>query len=181
MAQAFIGEIRAFPYAFAPEDWLICDGALLQQDHYPALFSVIGTYYGHRSLTDFRLPNLVGTVGIGFGRGSAGLTPRDLGATVGDAKAGLSINQMPAHQHQVNARFSVAASDLVPSPLPGLPFSRTFNQLNYSNAQFTPWNEGNGLAAATIGTAGGGQAHENRQPYVAITFCICILGEFPYH
>ena len=31
----------------------------------------------------------------------------------------------------------------------------------------------------TASTTGGGQAHENRQPYLAMTFCIALQGIFP--
>ena len=39
---AFIGEIRLFPYNFVPQDWAICDGTALNIQQNPALFSVIG-------------------------------------------------------------------------------------------------------------------------------------------
>ena len=35
------------------------------------------------------------------------------------------------------------------------------------------------LSPLTIGSAGGGQAHENRQPMLAVNFCIALQGEFP--
>jgi microcystin-dependent protein len=30
-----------------------------------------------------------------------------------------------------------------------------------------------------IGIAGGDQSHENRQPFLALNFCICLSGIFP--
>jgi len=35
------------------------------------------------------------------------------------------------------------------------------------------------LAASTIGSAGGGQPHENMAPFVVITFIIALQGIFP--
>ena len=32
---------------------------------------------------------------------------------------------------------------------------------------------------APIGAVGGGQLHDNHQPYLALTYCICITGVFP--
>jgi microcystin-dependent protein len=31
----------------------------------------------------------------------------------------------------------------------------------------------------TTASAGGGQAHDNRQPYLALTYCIALQGVFP--
>jgi len=31
----------------------------------------------------------------------------------------------------------------------------------------------------TTGSTGGGQAHENRQPFLALTYCIALQGVFP--
>jgi microcystin-dependent protein len=35
------------------------------------------------------------------------------------------------------------------------------------------------MAASAIGVAGSGAAHENRQPYLGLTFCIALQGIFP--
>jgi microcystin-dependent protein len=35
------------------------------------------------------------------------------------------------------------------------------------------------MAGAAISNAGGGQAHENMQPYLAVNFCIALQGLFP--
>jgi microcystin-dependent protein len=35
------------------------------------------------------------------------------------------------------------------------------------------------LAPASIGTAGSNLPHENRQPYLALSFCIALVGIFP--
>ena len=43
MSQPYIGEIRLFPYNFAPRDWIDCDGRLLPISQYDALFALIGT------------------------------------------------------------------------------------------------------------------------------------------
>ena len=42
MADAFTGEIRLFPFGYAPVDWLLCDGSLQPVQQYQALFTIIG-------------------------------------------------------------------------------------------------------------------------------------------
>lgn len=35
------------------------------------------------------------------------------------------------------------------------------------------------LSDATVSTVGGGQPHENRQPYLVLNVCIALVGIFP--
>ena len=59
MAQEpFVGEIRLFPYNFAPRGWIRCEGQLLPILQYQALFALFGTTFGGDGRTGFQLPNL---------------------------------------------------------------------------------------------------------------------------
>lgn len=58
--QPFIGEIRLFPYSFAPAGWAFCQGQLLPIDQNENLFQLIGTKFGGNGTTNFALPNLQG-------------------------------------------------------------------------------------------------------------------------
>lgn len=59
MAQEpFVGEIRLFPYNFAPRGWMRCEGQLLPILQYQALFALFGTTFGGDGRTSFQLPNL---------------------------------------------------------------------------------------------------------------------------
>jgi len=71
---AFTGEIRLFPYNFAPQNWAYCDGTTLLVQQNPALYSVIGTLYGGTPGQNFKLPNLNGRVAMGTG-GTIGSIP----------------------------------------------------------------------------------------------------------
>ena len=73
MSDPFIGEIRIWPYNFAPRGWAFCDGQLLPIANNTALFSILGTIYGGDGRSTFGLPNLQGRVPIHAGRGP---TPR---------------------------------------------------------------------------------------------------------
>ena len=56
--EAFIGEIRYLAFAFAPQGWLPCDGALMQIQQNSALFSLLGVQYGGDGTTTFGLPTI---------------------------------------------------------------------------------------------------------------------------
>jgi microcystin-dependent protein len=58
MSDPFMGEIRLFPYNFAPVNWAACDGALLQISRWSALFTLLGTTFGGDGQTTFALPDL---------------------------------------------------------------------------------------------------------------------------
>jgi microcystin-dependent protein len=174
MTAPFLGEVRLFANDFAPAGWLTCDGQLLPIPQNTALFSLLGTTYGGDGKSTFALPNLNGRTPLQPGQG-AGLTARELGEEGGSANVTLSEAQIPQHSHQLTAT-TVAAGQLTPGPSVG--FARNADgQLNhvYSQsmgaAQLAPAN--------SLLAAGGGQPHNNRQPYLALLFCIAIQGTFP--
>ena len=43
MSEAYLGEIRAFGFNFAPYGWMFCNGQLLPINQYTALFSILGS------------------------------------------------------------------------------------------------------------------------------------------
>ena len=65
----FIGEIRLFPYTFAPRGWAPCNGALLPISQFTALFSLLGTAFGGDGQTTFGLPNIPNPVGSALPQG----------------------------------------------------------------------------------------------------------------
>ncbi|WP_373765113.1 phage tail protein [Delftia acidovorans] len=92
---AFIGEIRQFPFNFAPKNWALCNGQLLAIQSNPALFSIIGTFYGGNGTTTFGLPNLIGHV-------VTGADPQqswNIGSTEGTDSVTLLTTEMPQHNH----------------------------------------------------------------------------------
>jgi microcystin-dependent protein len=56
--QPFLGQIQAFPFSFAPQGWLPCNGQLLPIPQNTALYQLIGTLYGGDGQTSFALPKL---------------------------------------------------------------------------------------------------------------------------
>src|SRR5690606_32829308 len=96
----YIGEIRIFAGTFAPRGWAFCHGQLLPVGQYPALYSILGNKYGGDGRTTFALPDLQGRAPMHAGNGN-GLTPRVVGEKGGVAEVTLSLNEMPAHRHDV--------------------------------------------------------------------------------
>ena len=82
MSQPYIGEIRLFPYNFAPRGWAFCEGQLIAIDRNPVLFALLGTTYGGDGVTCFALPDLRGRVPAHPDRGDRGPGVRRNGAGV---------------------------------------------------------------------------------------------------
>ncbi len=56
--EPFLGQIELFPFGFAPEYWMYCDGSLLQISTNPPLYSLLGTAFGGDGTTNFGIPDL---------------------------------------------------------------------------------------------------------------------------
>lgn len=54
----YIGEIQLFPYSYAPEGFMLCDGTAISISQYQVLFALIGTTYGGDGHNTFAVPNL---------------------------------------------------------------------------------------------------------------------------
>ncbi len=62
--EQLIGEIKLFPFGFAPIQWMLCNGAVLQIQQNTALFSLVGNKFGGNGTTTFALPNLANTSAV---------------------------------------------------------------------------------------------------------------------
>lgn len=169
----FLGEIILVPYSFCPKGFAEADGALLSINQNQALFSLLGTTFGGDGQTTFALPDLRGRVPIDQGQGP-GLTGRILGEVGGEEAHTLTVNEMPAHAHSFGLGASTAiATDAQPSP------ARVLSTSALGDRQFTGAAPNTTLAAGTTGAAGGGQPHNNMQPYLVMRYCIALQGVFP--
>src|SRR5580698_291068 len=108
MADPFLGEIRMFGFNFAPNGWLLCNGQTLAISQYSALFALLGTTYGGDGVRTFQVPNLQGQVPIHQGTGGGGTYVT--GETAGSPTVTLLGNNMPAHNHLVNAVTSTSGN-----------------------------------------------------------------------
>jgi microcystin-dependent protein len=165
MAEPFLSEIRIMSFGFAPKGWATCDGQLLPINQNQALFSLLGTTYGGDGRVNFGLPDLRTRTPIHVGSGHT------IGERGGEQAHTLSIAELPTHTHSANAANVAPAAG------------------NPSNARMISQSAGANLYAAAsnpqtmapnaIANAGGSQAHENKQPFLTLSFCIALQGIFP--
>lgn len=163
--QAAIGEIRLFAGAFAPQGWEFCAGQMLQISQNMALFNQIGANFGGDGISTFALPDLRGRTPVHIG----GVAPQ-MGNRGGSETVALTMAQLPGHTHQVNA----AGTASTPKPSGGL-------WAENGGAATAPYRQnqaGGVMAAGAVATAGGGAAHENMQPFLALNFIIATEGTF---
>lgn len=166
----FIGEVKLFAGNFAPRGWMFCDGQLLPIAQNSALFSILGTTYGGDGRTTFALPDLRGRVPLGPRRG-AGLSDYREGQKGGVEHVTLTTSQMPNHSHGVRA---VSSTGNDASPQNNVLANTAGLDREYSNT-----NPDIQMSSNMIESTGGGQSHENRQPYLAINYIIAVQGIFP--
>ena len=168
----YVGEILLVPYNFPPTGWSFCDGSILPISQNTALFSLLGTTYGGDGIQTFALPDLRGRSPIASGQGP-GLQNYDLGQQGGEEAVTLTLSQMPNHTHQVAANSSIANS---PSPTGNIWAAQSLlNIYGSANANGAAV----GMASGTVGMTGGGQAHENRSPFLTLNYIIALQGIFP--
>jgi len=142
-----IGTILPFAGSTLPTGWLACDGSQVLQADYPLLYDVIGSTYGSADSGYFRLPDLQNRFVTGAGDNY------DLGDTGGEDTHTLTTGEMPSHTHSYGGVIPTAGGEIpataaAVNPLP-----------DYT------------------GSAGSGNAHENRPPYLALNWAI--VGDWP--
>ena len=169
MSDPFIGEIKLFPYSFAPRGWALCQGQLLSISQNTALFSLIGTTYGGNGQTTFALPDLRGRVAVSAGQGP-GLSSYELGEAVGSESVSLAESELPAHSHQVSVNGAGSGSKK--------PTNRFLGRAS-SGTTYAGSANGKTLNPEAVMPSGGGQAHENRPPLLTLNYCIALEGIYP--
>jgi len=173
----FIGEIQAFPYAFAANGfntyWLPCNGQLLPISGFTALFSLIGTTYGGNGTSNFALPNMNGRIAISQGQG-VGLSLRTMGDLIGEEWVNLNLQTMPAHVHNLQLGSKTASG---PTAGPGTLSNMAAIDPNFNGFAQPPSNTT--LAGTAVAMSGQSQPHPNIQPTLAIVWCIAFDGIFP--
>jgi microcystin-dependent protein len=171
MSNYYIGEIRMFAGNFAPAGWSFCEGQLMDIPDNTALFNLIGTTYGGDGQNTFALPDLRGRVPIHMGT-SAGTTAT-LGANGGQESVTLTTNQIASHNHALLATTTGAVAyptNAAPAAASGGPGGLQ----TYAAAPSTTQ-----LNTLSIQNTGGNQPHDNRQPYLCVSFIIALEGVYP--
>lgn len=174
MTEPFTGQIEIYGFSFAPSKWAFAAGQTLAVQQNTALFSLIGSIYGGDGARTFQLPNLASRQACGSGPGP-NLTPRVVGDSFGSFGVSLTVDEIPAHTH--NMDIFIAAPDQTAVPTAnstiGIPPS-TGSHLMYAMAG-TPAV----MAAGMVQPTGSNTPHNNVQPYLALNYCIALQGVFP--
>jgi microcystin-dependent protein len=166
MAQPYVGEIRMFGGNFAPAGWMFCEGQLLPISENEILFNLIGTTYGGDGQSTFALPDLRGRIPIHQGNGFI------LAETGGAEEITLTVNQIPAHTHQLLGSSATATS----SDPAGNVGARVTVAAVFPYGTDAPLQP---LSPLAVGPTGGSQPHTNFQPYLCVDFIISLFGLFP--
>jgi microcystin-dependent protein len=172
----YIGEIRAFGFNFAARDWAFCNGQTMAISQNQALFSIIGTIYGGNGTTTFQLPNLQGQVPMHWGNGPGGLNTT-IGEMQGTSSVTLTAQQIPQHNHVIQAAEAGATSERV-----AVPTNQTYlGNMSHGNLGWSnpPANLSAQFAPNAISMTGSSFPHDNMQPYLTINFLIALYGIFP--
>lgn len=150
---AFVPIGAYFPFAgfAAPEGYLLCDGEDYFAADYPELFAVIGrTYGGSIPGGTFNVPDLRKRVPVG--QDINDFRFNQIGETGGAVTHTLTINEIPSHNHSFPVSLLGAGTG------GGTPGGGT-NNPGYNATQ----------------NSGGGQAHNNLQPYIVSNYIIRAL------
>lgn len=163
------GDLKLYAGASPGSGWVPCDGRQLDRGVYAALFAQIGVSFGagDGSGANFNVPDLRGVFPVGAGQGT-GLTNRVLGSRGGEETHLLAGGEMPVHAHGVNDPQHEHA--LIQSTLNEQGGTGTYSPGAYGLG----WTSQTSPAATgiSIQNAGGGGAHNNMPPFVAIGFAI---------
>lgn len=164
MSEPFLAEIRIVGFNFAPRGWAFCDGQILPINQNQSLYSLLGTTYGGDGRTSFALPEMRGRTPMHVGNGHTE------GQKSGEETHTLTANEMPGHGHTAKASSKTADQ--------GIPNGQVLAKTSPNEAYQAATNLQD-MKAGTIANVGGGQAHDNMQPFLALNFCIALRGLFP--
>lgn len=162
-----VGALMLWPTIVAPAAWLLCDGHQVLAADFPKLAAVLGSAAGQITLPDLRNRFPIG----------AGVAPPL--ATGGAATVALAVAEMPAHAHGGATAFRDRSQSHA-HPISAV------SQPGQSGAPGATYVVGGGVVSTTeavdapdhkhaIGAEGGGQAHENRPPFLVVSFIIRAL------
>lgn len=173
MAVPYVGEIQQFGFNYAPKGTALCDGQLLSPSQFGALYSLIQLQFGGNGTSTFQLPDLRGRVPVGPDNQYVA----HQGAAGGSETVTLTAATMPNHNH------SLLGANVDGDASYGI--GRVFTNVGENSAtQTKPPAYGAAvnltpIAEGAMSYFGGGQAHENMQPFLTICFTIALEGIYP--
>ncbi len=171
---AYLGTLHVTAGTYCPSGTVPAEGQVLTIASNTSLFAVVGTTYGGDGTTTFALPDLRGRGPIHYGAGP-GLNTYPLGESGGEETINLSVNELPPHSHMVNATNQTANKNGPGTDFLAIPNAERIGEIDMyhegpPNKQMDP-----GVIAET----GEGQPLPHRSPYVAMMWCVTVVGQFP--
>lgn len=178
MSEAYLGEIRLFAFDKVPNGWLPCNGLMLQPAFYEQLSELLGTSFGGNGITNFALPDLRGRVGISQGSDGAG-NSYALGDKGGTETVELDAFTVPSHNHPLhatasNATTSSGADAYFAQPTASVSTATVENLYGLGARAGLTY-----LNSNVVRYEGGNMPHQNMQPFMAMTYAICVNGMTP--
>ena len=196
------GIIMPFAGTTAPEGYLMCDGSAVSRTTYATLFGVIGTTFGAGDgSTTFNVPDISGRVPLGVSSTHLlGSTGGSETVTLTEQELPAHVHEVPQHGHaDTIAATTPAFSHSITQPVFKYTASGRSNAISGSNirpytstttaaatrstnvsvadhatSDCTMSGDITDKAAFDTGAIGGGLPHNNMQPYLPVSFVICV-------
>jgi microcystin-dependent protein len=168
-SQPYVGEIIVVPYSFCPLGFVEANGGLLPISEYETLFTLYGTTFGGDGQSTFGLPDQRGREPTHAG--VFGGTTRVLGQTGGAESFTLTVSNLPAHTHQVQATNATADK-----AGPGSKFFAVEPNLKF---RFHDGPPNRLMNSAIITPTGSNQPVPRMDPFLALRYCVAEYGVFP--
>ncbi|WP_409286041.1 phage tail protein [Pseudomonas protegens] len=177
--EPFLGEIRLFPWGWAPEGWLPCEGQILPFNSNVALASLLGKTFGGNGTTTFGLPDLRGRVALGQNL-QAITSPviidiHLLGSKGGTETVSLPASSLALHTHTTHVSSAVGTS----GPQDSIPAISSKTNGQEAKPTYVPaTTDLVALNSATVAPTQG-LPMTNIQPSIVGCFCIATTGIYP--
>jgi microcystin-dependent protein len=190
--EVFISTIMVWAPDFAPNNWIFCQGQIMQIAQNPSLFSLLQTTYGGDGITTFGLPNFASRVLVGVGQ-APGLDPYKLGETGGVKRVTLPAASLPAHTHDGTGLTVIQTVTTASATQPVATDSSILGAPNvldsgsggsiavnaFAPASATPTVPFKYPASGSTGSTGTGAEFDARSPYIAMNWIMALDGIYP--
>lgn len=201
-AAVYPGQMFAYAGSSAPVGYLLCDGSQVSQTTYSALYSAIGTSFnlGTETSGNFRVPDVKSRIPVG--KSSSDTEFDTLGETNGEKSVTLSTSHLPVHTHAQLSHNHIQNAHNHTQPAHshtlGVPFYPSGWEYGGLGTGYYGSFRGRVIASggasgigsdgrapaisqttavnqnttATNQNTGGGQSHNNLQPYLVVQYII---------